>query len=78
MGNNNYVNVDRLITVAGYNTATMRRIVKEAEQAGLLLDFTGALTTKAIVLMDNGVTIRIPLRASDVSRALSQLDSDSE
>ena len=56
--------------------ASIRRTVKEAESNGLLLDFTGALETKAIVVMDNGVVIRIPLRAMDVDRIMRQLDDN--
>ena len=66
----------RILAVSSMKAASIRRVVKEAEAAGLLLDFTGALETKSIIVTDTGVVIRAPLRAMDIERLLRQLDDD--
>ena len=69
-GNNNYINIDRILAVSGTKAISIRRAVKDAEANGLLLDFTAALPTKGIALFDNGVIVKIPLRPMDIARAL--------
>lgn len=74
VGNNNFVNGSKILTVSTLKAISVRRIVKQAENDGLLLDFTGALPTKGIIIMDNGVLIRTPLRPVDLQRAINSLD----
>lgn len=47
--------------------------MKKAAEEGTLLDFTFALATKGVIVCDNGVMIRIPLRPMDVERNLREL-----
>lgn len=44
-----------------------KRLLKQAATDGMLLDFTLALPTMAVLMMDMGVLIRIPLRPKDVA-----------
>ena len=47
--------------------------MKKAAENGVLLDFTFALATKGVILCDNGVMIRIPLRPMDIERNLREM-----
>jgi regulator of extracellular matrix RemA (YlzA/DUF370 family) len=69
---------NRILAATTLKAASVRRTVKEAQAQGLLLDFTGALECKGILIMDTGIVIRIPLRPMDIERILSQLDLDSK
>jgi regulator of extracellular matrix RemA (YlzA/DUF370 family) len=74
VGNNNFLNIDRILSVCNLKSASVVRIMQEAKKEGMLLDFTGSLQTKGLVIMDSGVVVRIPIRPSDVQRALLALD----
>ena len=78
VGNNNYVNASRILTAFTLRTKSAQRALKAAAAAGLLIDFTAALPTKGVLLLDTGVMIRVPLRPMDIQRALEQLDNPSQ
>lgn len=74
LGNNSWLNANRILTVFSPRTANAKRMLKRAADAGTLLDFTFALATKGVILCDNGVLIRIPIRPMDVERNLRNLN----
>ena len=74
VGNNNFINADRLIAVSTLKAASVRRTVEEAKANGLLLDFTGALTCQGICIFDTGIVIRIAMRPRDVMAVVNALD----
>jgi regulator of extracellular matrix RemA (YlzA/DUF370 family) len=75
VGNNNFVNASRILTVSGIKGMSIRRTIKAAEEAGLLLDFTGALQTRSIIFLDAGVVIKSPIRTIDIEKRVNLLDN---
>lgn len=75
VGNGNYVNASRILTVASLKSLSIKRAMDDAKASGLLLDFSGHDAAKAVILMDSGVMIRTSLRSQDIQRNVNQLDS---
>lgn len=75
VGNNNFVNVARILSVSSPKAISVRRALKTAIDNGLMLDFTGALETKSLIICDNGVVIRSPIRTIDVERRINTFDN---
>ena len=78
VGNNNFVNATRIVAAMSPKSITTRRALKKASALGLVLDYTLALRTMGVLLMDTGILIRIPLRPMDIAGILKTLDKSSE
>ena len=67
VGNNNFINRDRILAVGRPTIACMQRAVNTAKKEGLLIDFTGNMPIMGIILMDNGTVVRIALRPKEIA-----------
>lgn len=75
VGNNNFLNASKVLAVSAPDAISVKRTLKAAIKDGLVLDFTGALKTRCLIICENGVVIRSPLRTIDLERRLNTFDN---
>lgn len=66
VGNSHYINSDRILAVASLDSMPIRKAAQLAKKEGVLINLTGPFVSKAIIIMDTGVVIKIAIRPSDV------------
>ena len=77
IGFGNAVNADRILAVAGPESAPIKRIVQEAKEQKMLIDATQGRKTRAVIITDSNHVILTYLQAETI-RARFNDDSDKE
>ena len=49
----NSINKDRVVSVADYESAPIKKLVKNARDMGMLVDLTQGKKTRAVIVMDS-------------------------
>ena len=63
IGFGNAVNADRILAVAGPESAPIKRIVQEAKEQKMLIDATQGRKTRAVIITDSNQVILTYLQA---------------
>lgn len=50
----NSINKDRVVSIADYESAPIKKLVKNARDMGLLVDLTQGKKTRTVIVMDSG------------------------
>lgn len=72
IGNDNFVNPDRIILVMKPWTRSLRATIAGADAVGLLVDATRNRTVRSVLLMDDGHVILSILQPGTVRRRLTR------
>lgn len=67
-GFDNYVTLDSVRTVGHPGSAPMTRLVNQAREKGLLVDFTAGRKCKAIIVLDSGHIVLSALTSDTLAR----------
>lgn len=67
IGFGNAVNADRILAVAGPESAPIKRIVQEAKEQKMLIDATQGRKTRAVIITDSNHVILTYLQAETLS-----------
>lgn len=54
LGFNNYVVANKIMAIAGYNTAPTKRLVKICKERGMCIDATEGRKTKTVIMLQDG------------------------
>lgn len=54
VGFSNYVSAARLVAIANPSSAPVKRMVRQAEEKGLIIDLTAGRKVKAVLVLDSG------------------------
>lgn len=65
IGFDNFIATNRIVAIASPNSITIKRIMKEAGNKGLLIDVTHGRKTRSIIITDSG-HIFVTSRASEI------------
>ena len=57
LGFNNFVNIDKVISIAEFNSAPVKRLVQEARDRGNLIDVTQGRRTTSVISTETHVII---------------------
>ena len=76
VGFGNYVAAARIVTVAGPDSAPMKRLVQDAKDAGIAVDVTCGRKTQSVILTDSGHVVLSALAPRSVTRRLSGEEKD--
>lgn len=49
----NSINRDRVVSIADYNSAPIKKLIKNAREMGMLVDLTQGKKTKSVIVMDS-------------------------
>ena len=77
IGFGNAVNADRILAVAGPESAPIKRIVQEAKEQKMLIDATQGRKTRAVIITDSNHVILTYLQAETIMARFHD-DSDKE
>ena len=77
IGFGNAVNADRILAVAGPESAPIKRIVQEAKEQKMLIDATQGRKTRAVIITDSNHVILTYLQADTIMARFND-DSDKE
>ena len=77
IGFGNAVNADRILAVAGPESAPIKRIVQEAKEQKMLIDATQGRKTRAVIITDSNHVILTYLHAETIMPRFND-DSDKE
>ena len=59
----NSINRDRVVSIADYESAPIKKLVKNARDMGMLVDLTQGKKTRAVIIMDSShivLTVKSP------------------
>ena len=77
IGFGNAVNTDRILAVAGPESAPIKRIVQEAKEQKMLIDATQGRKTRAVIITDSNHVILTYLQAETIMARFND-DRDKE
>ena len=77
IGFGNAVNADRILAVAGPESAPIKRIVQEAKEQKMLIDATQGRKTRAVIITDSNHVILTYLQAKTIMARFND-DNDKE
>lgn len=77
IGFGNAVNADRILAVAGPESAPIKRIVQEAKEQKMLIDATQGRKTRAVIITDSNHVILTYLQAETIMARFND-DGDKE
>ena len=77
IGFGNAVNADRILAVAGPESAPIKRIVQEAKEQKMLIDATQGRKTRAVIITDSNHVILTYLQAETIMARFND-DRDKE
>lgn len=78
IGFGNMVSASRLIAIVSPESAPIKRIIREAEDKGMLVNATYGRRTRAVLVCDSGHIILSSLQPETVANRLSMTDTEGE
>lgn len=78
IGFGNMVSANRLIAVISPESAPIKRIIREADDKGLLVNATYGRRTRAVLVTDSGHIILSSLQPETVANRLTQSEAETE
>lgn len=76
IGFGNMLNSDKMIAVVSPESAPIKRMVREAEDKGLLVNATYGRKTRAVVVMDSAHIVLSALQPETISGRINAEDGD--
>lgn len=74
IGFGNMVAADRIIAIVSPESAPIKRIIRESEDKGLLVNATYGRRTRAVLVTDSGHTILSALQPETVAHRLDETE----
>lgn len=78
IGFGNMVSANRLIAIVGPESAPIKRIIRDAEDKGMLINATYGRRTRAVLITDSEHVILSSIQPETVANRLSAIDGEME
>lgn len=78
IGFGNMVSANRLVAIVSPESAPIKRVVREAEDKGILVNATYGRRTRAVIVMDSGHIVLSSIQPETVANRLSERDIQEE
>lgn len=78
IGFGNMVSASRLISIVSPESAPIKRIIRESEDKGMLVNATYGRRTRAVLVCDSGHVILSSLQPETIANRLTMTDSETE
>ena len=78
VGFGNMVSADRIVVIAGPDSAPIKRLVQDARDAGRVIDVTCGRRTRAVLLTDSEHVILSAIQSETISNRLASEEEDEE
>lgn len=76
IGFGNMVNADRVMAVVSPESAPIKRIIREAEDKGCLINATFGRRTRAVIVMDSDHIVLSALQTETVAGRLGDIEEE--
>ena len=76
IGFGNMINADRVIAVVSPESAPIKRVVREAEDKGMLINATYGRRTRAVVVMDSEHIVLSAIQPDTISGRIASEEND--
>ncbi|MCL2517286.1 MAG: DUF370 domain-containing protein [Oscillospiraceae bacterium] len=71
VGFGNMVSAGRIVTLAGPESAPVKRLVQDAKDAGRVIDVTCGRRTRAVIIMDSDHVVLSAIQTETISNRLN-------
>ena len=78
IGFGNMVSASRLVAIVSPESAPIKRVIREAEDKGTLVNATYGRRTRAVIIMDSGHIILSSIQPETVAHRLNEIDGGEE
>ena len=78
IGFGNMVSANRLVAIVSPESAPIKRVIREAEDKGILVNATDGRRTRAVIVMDSGHIVLSSIQPETVANRLSERDVQEE
>ena len=78
VGFGNMVAAERIVVIAGPDSAPIKRLVQDARDAGRVIDVTCGRRTRAVLLTDSEHVILSAIQSETISNRLASEEDDEE
>lgn len=78
IGFGNMVSASRLVAIVSPESAPIKRVIREAEDKGILVNATYGRRTRAVIIMDSGHIILSSIQPETVAHRLNEIDGEEE
>ena len=78
IGFGNMVSANRLVAIVSPESAPIKRVIREAEDKGILVNATYGRRTRAVIVMDSGHIVLSSIQPETVAHRLSERDVQEE
>ncbi len=78
IGFGNMVSANRLVAIVSPESAPIKRVIREAEDKGILVNATYGRRTRAVIVMDSGHIVLSSIQPETVANRLSERDVQEE
>ncbi len=78
IGFGNMVSANRLVAIVSPESAPIKRVIREAEDKGLLINATYGRRTRAVIVMDSGHIVLSSIQPETVANRISEKEETEE
>lgn len=78
IGFGNMVSANRLVAIVSPESAPIKRIMREAEDKGILINATYGRRTRAVIIMDSGHIVLSSIQPETVANRIAEHDGAQE
>lgn len=78
VGFGNLMAAERIVAVASFDTAPIKRLVQDAKEEGRAIDVSCGQKTRAVLISDSDLLLLSSLTSEELSRRLSALSESDE
>ena len=78
IGFGNMVSANRIVAIVSPESAPIKRVIREAEDKGILVNATYGRRTRAVIVMDSGHIVLSSIQPETVANRLSERDVQEE
>ncbi len=78
VGFGNMVSAERIVVIAGPDSAPIKRLVQDARDAGRVIDVTCGRRTRAVLLTDSEHVILSAIQSETISNRLASEEDEEE
>ena len=78
IGFGNMVSANRIVAIVSPESAPIKRVVREAEDKGILVNATYGRRSRAVIVMDSGHIVLSSVQPETVANRISEKDDSEE
>lgn len=75
VGFGNYVNTDRIVSLASFDSAPMKRLSQDAKELGKAIDVTCGHKCRSVIVTDSGHIVLSSLAPEELAERISAVSS---